>query len=209
MSELNLDSSSIRGDEDLLRPLPLNEDQDLQLADEANVHSEGQEFNLECQTDTLNLTKTIGCGDGSLIETQSPLEPIGKPVPKNKALVSKAIGCEDESRKETQSSLEPIEDSELKNKVLFPKGNKIEKNNQFNPNLRRLNLIPCFYTSAANWPKEKGLTYPAAFLDIKVWTNIRENTFHHRVSQILKIRFIDVISKRSDKIFHNSFKQGV
>jgi hypothetical protein len=199
MSELNQDSSSVQGDEDLLRPLPLNEDQDLQLAYEANVHSEGQEFNLECQTEALNLSKTIGCGDGSLTETQSPLEPIGKPVPKNKALVSKkAIGCEDGSQTETQASLEPIEDSGPKNKALFPKGAKFE-NIQFGSALWILNLIPSSGVSAADTPKRRSLTYPASFLDMKVWGNIREQSFHYRVNQMLKIRFVDVISKPSDK----------
>jgi hypothetical protein len=112
MSELNQDSSSVQGDEDLQRPIPLDEE---------------PRINSEVQVEDSLIIKTIGCEDGTHIETQSSLEPVEKPVLKNKALVSKAIGCEDEFRKETQSLLEPIEDSELKNKALFPKGKKLRK----------------------------------------------------------------------------------
>jgi hypothetical protein len=65
MSEFNIDSSSIQGDEDLLRPLPLDEDQDLQPANEATVLTEGQQLNSELcgriSENTLSTNELIRC----------------------------------------------------------------------------------------------------------------------------------------------------
>jgi hypothetical protein len=88
--------------------------------------------------------------------------------------LEKYIGCEGESSTDTQASLELIVNSVPKNKVLS-RETKVDKNNQFGSFVWKINFISFSGTSAANRPKEKGFTYPAKFLDIKVWTNIREN----------------------------------
>jgi hypothetical protein len=90
MSVFNINSSSVQGDEDLPRPLSLDENQDIQLAYDATVLTEGQELiNSKLQIEDLSLEKTIGCEDGSRTETQASLDSIANSVPKNKALSSK------------------------------------------------------------------------------------------------------------------------
>jgi hypothetical protein len=87
--KLNNNSSFVQRDEDLPRPLPLDEDQDPRMAFDSIVFTEGNKFKSELQIEVFSLEKNIGCEDRSRTDTQASLETIVNSVPKNKALSSR------------------------------------------------------------------------------------------------------------------------